>query len=815
MSVLHPFELPRSPDAPLLLHGDCLALMRGLPAASVDVVIADPPAGIGFMSKGWDSFAGYEPVTERGLDINSRLAGLLPPWAVGFVGFMTDVWVEVDRVLKPGGFVCAWALPKTADLAGLAMRAVGWTIHESLLHLFGCLTDDAEILTDIGWVHGRNVDQARLALCYDVESGTYEWQPIERTVRFPFSGTAYRVHGDGVDHTVTPDHRCVDIGPDGGRFINASEAASQPSIHVPVPDGLRGLRIDVASDGHMADPPSQDMQQGMCGQVDCAGTPGAQDATEALQDLRIALLAAEPSAELPLLLAPLLRAMEGDGPGHPCTVESKVGEGPCGLDRCEHGQLPAENVGPEQPGMEGRRHDAAQQGKLRGPPLCPMPAGVSPDGAQGRLRDGAPLDHGASARTAALADGVRASHESRSAGQPADQPCSVQGQPGSQDIRGSRGTTPVAARVEPVAYDGFMWCVTVKTGAFVARANGLPFVTGNSGFPKSHNVSKALDTLAGAEREVIGTRITSVVGTANTHAQDAWSVAHQRPHAVDITAPATPEAQRWDGWGTALAPGHEQWLLARKPTPLTYARQVLAHGCGAMNVGACLVGTSKDVPASWSEAGVVGFSSGRMDSPGKDPDVGRWPKNVLLTEGGDGCPVAELDRQSGHTASSDRARTNTAAAHNRTSSMGQSTADWTTGGHADAGGASRFFPRFKYQAKAHDRTAGLRSDVTNKHPTIKSVELMRWIVRLLAAKAEHTGGDPAIVLDPFMGSGTTGVACVAERVRFVGIERDPVQPTDHDSYGVACSRIMAAVGSPDAASDANERAPTGAQMSLL
>ena len=103
----------------------------------------------------------------------------------------------------------------------------------------------------------------------------------------------------------------------------------------------------------------------------------------------------------------------------------------------------------------------------------------------------------------------------------------------------------------------------------------------------------------------------------------------------------------------------------------------------------------------------------------------------------------------------------------------------------------------------------MRSDIRNTHPTPKSVDLMRWLVALLAAKAEHTGGLPAVVLDPFAGSFTTGVACVAERVRFIGIERDA------DSFEVGRARVLAAIGSPEAAAEANEAAPTGGQLALL
>ena len=126
----------------------------------------------------------------------------------------------------------------------------------------------------------------------------------------------------------------------------------------------------------------------------------------------------------------------------------------------------------------------------------------------------------------------------------------------------------------------------------------------------------------------------------------------------------------------------------------------------------------------------------------------------------------------------------------------------------DSGGASRYFPTFGYLAKASDRSIPGRSDMTNAHPTHKHPDLMRWLVRLVTPP----GG---VVLDCFMGSGTTGIACVAERARFVGIERDPVAEGDHDSFGVARARIMAAIGSPEAAAEANELAPVGAQLGLL
>lgn len=149
--------------------GDCLDRLASLPAGSVDVVVTDPPAGIAFMGRAWDDLKNYKPRTGRGNQLYHRLTGLLAGWEVGFAAFLVDVWVECDRVLKPGGWVVAWALPKTSDLAGLALRAVGWELHDALLNLWASgfpkshdiskaidkLTDKrADVLKVTSWIAG-------------------------------------------------------------------------------------------------------------------------------------------------------------------------------------------------------------------------------------------------------------------------------------------------------------------------------------------------------------------------------------------------------------------------------------------------------------------------------------------------------------------------------------------------------------------------------------------------------------------------------------------------------------------------------------
>jgi len=210
----------------------------------------------------------------------------------------------------------------------------------------------------------------------------------------------------------------------------------------------------------------------------------------------------------------------------------------------------------------------------------------------------------------------------------------------------------------------------------------------------------------------------------------------------------------WQGWGTALKPAHEPIILARKPLIGTVAANVLAHGTGAINVDACRVVGDK------SQRGERLTALGRMNDDGWTPratqaadTLGRWPANVVH----DGSPEVEAafaafgdDHASKFTPASER--------RNRQQAFGM-----TEGvGYGDTGTASRFF----YTAKA-DRAD--RAD--SKHPTVKPVDLMRWLVRMVTPP----GGT---VLDPFAGSGTTGEAAMLEVFNALLIERDATHAAD-------------------------------------
>jgi DNA modification methylase len=300
-----------------------------------------------------------------------------------------------------------------------------------------------------------------------------------------------------------------------------------------------------------------------------------------------------------------------------------------------------------------------------------------------------------------------------------------------------------------------------------------------SGFPKSLDVSKAIDKAAGAEREVLGHESRHI----NRPATERWSKSaverdgyglpgeEQGGGMFAITAPATPDAEKWQGWGTALKPAWEPIVMARKPLRGTVAANVLAHGTGALNIDGTRIATT-EAERAWMEATArpnqetSGWGSNQgtsMRAPAgfSAPVQGRWPANVILTD-----PIFDGDTPGvvggGEAGDFTRGRY---AKPDRVAD-----AAMFAGGRLDAGntyGDSGTYSRFFLIPKAarSDREPVLGGLPENVHPTVKPVDLMRHLVRLVTPP----GG---IVLDPFLGSGTTALAAEMEGFEWVGIEKE-------------------------------------------
>jgi DNA modification methylase len=295
----------------------------------------------------------------------------------------------------------------------------------------------------------------------------------------------------------------------------------------------------------------------------------------------------------------------------------------------------------------------------------------------------------------------------------------------------------------------------------------------------------------------------------------------------DITAPATEAAQKWHGWGTALKPSLEPVTVARKPLAGTVAATVLEFGTGAINIDGCRIGsesTRRDNhggtgdPTQWRTGNGGDFTSGS--------DAGRWPANLIH----DGSPevVALFPDSDGAGASVPNVKVTGYG-----SGIGTGRSDYLGGDRtafdSGTGSAARFF--YAAKASTEDRNAGLEefaakaagevtggrqegsaglnspragagrtSGAKNIHPTVKPTDLMRYLCRLVTPP----GG---VVLDPFMGSGSTGRAAILEGFRFIGIEREA------EYLEIARARISAATATPE--EQAAVKAKDKAQLDLF
>jgi len=330
--------------------------------------------------------------------------------------------------------------------------------------------------------------------------------------------------------------------------------------------------------------------------------------------------------------------------------------------------------------------------------------------------------------------------------------------------------------------------VAIEDAGFELR-DSIAWLYG-SGFPKSLDVSKAIDKTAGAEREILTESVTDLFGerqenqikTAGMGSGKTFGMLQaegqnsQAAKSFEVSAPSTPEAEQWNGWGTALKPAHEPIIVARKPLEGTVANNVLTHGTGALNIDGSRIGAEVRTNSPAGGAGLLDRNSFPNASSQTSKEVeGRWPANIILDEHTAGL----LNEQSGVSKSTDSPRNNSARSNQ---SFGLEDKN-VTGGHSDSGGASRFF----YVAKAskRDRNEGLDAKASgslnmrtdshlvangmetqpskNSHPTVKPTALMEYLVKLVTPPN-------GTVLDPFTGSGSTGKAAILNGFDFIGIE---------------------------------------------
>lgn len=686
-----------------LYLGNMLDVLDTIDENSIDSIITDPPYELNFMGKGWDN------------------AG---------VSFNKETWEKCLRVLKPGGYLLAFGGSRTYHRIACAIEDAGFEIRDTIMWLYGCLSEDTEILTDSGFKSYHKITKDDKIAIYDTTKCVFKWEIPERWQAYDVEqDTAYRIKSDSTDQIVSRNHRCI-VEQNGKLVFKFAENLSKME-RVPI------------------------LPQDFCVKTESGG-----------EILQLSL----------------------------CGKNENLAKTVC--RQWERQEKPQERVkNGKEPCLEGGSNLSQEKGELclSENKICKMSKRVCDNGEKGWLCNGTPTSSSTENRAATIENRDCSSCKSQCRRQQNREPDAIQEQQRPQEIRTRSEYTTTLATIEKIEYTGVFFCPTVSTGAFVARRNGKVFITGNSGFPKSMNIGLAIDKKNGVESEIVGER--KQLGAKFKLTQELIdNGGFNDPNRTSFAIKKA--SNEWQGWGTALKPSFEPIIVARKPFKGSCVDNVLEYGVGGLNIDGCRIAHNE--PQKFTNSNPKDGEVFNTDTSGYDNTKnhiasaspnGRFPANTILTydetdfdevcggfpqsKGGSGKGFKKDDYDFGDTATN----------------FGRG--DFKP--YNDNGSAARYFYCAKASKKDRDegleefeekntmcdrnpelasanmpqnRSGNLRK---NTHPTVKPTTLMQYLIRLVSPKG-------AIILDPFMGSGSTGKAVVYENkerdadYKFTGIE---------------------------------------------
>lgn len=726
----------------------------------MDSIVSDPPYGLGKepdaleMLRDWLE-TGHHEVKGNGF-MSQKWDAFVP---------QPEIWKECLRVLKPGGHLLSFAGTRTMDLVALGLRIAGFELRDSigyaheesngaptLAWCYACLSEDTEILTRDGWETYKYID-GKDVLCYDIEKDTFIFHKPTKRFIYDNEYPAYRIQSDNTDQLVSRNHRCI-VERNGKKVFDFAENLGEYE-NIPFLESLSELPKNIFCDT-LEKEKSENVFERLSNKINNIKTPETPNNPSDRNNL-----------------STLRENFHNKERQNSAILFSKMQREDKG--RVAKGTQIRQN-GDEIPRIwpKGREKSRVERGsnilqktwKLCDGKIRSVSGGILTHVSKRWIHNGTQADNGDTFKENFIPNGGCSSYKPQSEGQSDRKLDVISDKPRTQTIRSTR------AKVTPIEYSGKMWCVESPTGAFVARRNGKIFITGNSGFPKGTDMEKAINKIDKVEFEKLPS---SGVGFMNPEVEGGYNVTKNQ---MIQKGESSERAKQWSGWNTTLKPSFEPIILARKPvSEKTVVKNVLKWGTGAINIGACRVGSDvRYNSTSGSKSGSV-FKLGIPDRPNDSPPIevsGRWPAN-FIHDGSDDVVKLFPETKS------------CAMKHDVEAYDSDGVTDFMKGvsgpsnQYNDSGSAARFY----YCAKAskEDREEGITDEIKesvsgigalrdsgreskprrNIHPCVKPTNLMRWLCRLVTP----VGG---MVLDPFMGSGSTGKAAILEGFNFTGIE---------------------------------------------
>jgi len=685
-----------------LIHGDCLEVMKDMEDNTIDTIITDPPYGLKFMGKKWD------------YDVPS-----------------VEIWQECLRVLKPGGTALIFAGSRTQHRMACNVEDAGFILKDCIMWIYGCLSDDTEVLTHNGFKRLHKTTKYDTILVYDNKTNIYKWETPQRWSSYKVNEhTCYHIESDKTNQIVSKEHTCL-IERNGKLVCKQAwelhDMETMPYLSEDFFDEKENegklLFKDMLWKGENGTPEKH------CSSFLC-------EHVERRKSKKI-------------------RENENSNDGF---KKSSV-ERRCDLPKKERELCQSKNQ------------------------IREMPSNFRSDGEERRLCDGTSSYNCNAIKSPLDKNRMCSSCEPQCRRQQDRKFNAFQNKSRPQEIRTRPEYKTTLATIKEIKYTGTLFCPTVSTGFFVARRNGKIFLTGNSGFPKATDISKQLDKKAG--------KLNTQGSGFNTAGHDGRESKMEqtlkfRANYGYVYDPGTEEAIKWNGWKShGLKPAYEPILVCMKPNEGSYADNALNWGVAGLNIDGCRIPTEEKTNRTNGKTAIWNPKGNMNSEQGGGNLQGRFPANIIFDEES----AAMLDEQTGKLHPSGNTNSNLSKKSKSIFNIGIGISQTTD--YKDSGGASRFF----YCAKASkkERNAGCeelgeksldigdprpsggswerrgRKKATpraNIHPTIKPIKLMEYLCTLTETP---TGGT---ILDPFMGSGTTGVAAINKGRPFKGIERE-------------------------------------------
>ena len=679
-----------------------------------------------------------------------------------------EIWKECLRVLKPGGFAFVMSAPRQDVLSQMIVRLgeAGFdTSFTSIYWTYACLSIDTEVLTESGWVNGYKIlskKNSNVRICvYDTIKNEYRWEVPSRWNYNINENTAWSIKSDSTDQIVTGNHR-----------------------------------VYIEQNGELVSSTPQEIEKtrmGKNGEWKCL-VPMPVLPTS-ISNITSEITSEEGSRDLLQYKLPTENQYD------------KVMEGRKGETSFDAGLAKTEAttclVGTEEYGVEGWNNVSQAERKLCKSSICSVSERIPPDGEERWLYNDASAGYGETDRKVPDTDGMRTSYRPQPTQQRYKQSNVVRKQPRSQTIRSQETYTTTLATFTKCEYKKLVFCPTVSTGCFVARRNGKMFITGNSGFPKAMNISKAVDKKLGYS-VITGSGFT-VAGKYNDRLGDPTPPG---PEGEKMRHTAiSNDSKRLSGayGGFQPKPAVEIIIVCMKPMDKkTFVEQALSNGKGITWLDDCRIPYASESDKTKPEnVNVVQTNKGKNTAGAMTGgigymqvfnDKGRFPANLLVSD--DILNDGKISKSSGVI--------NSYNGGGGFDNKGDGTYTTTTTA-ADKGSYSRYFDLDKWhkdnnipleqstfpflivpKASKKEKDKGCEAFPTkrpddrtstgmgsfeekgvlpgkNHHPTVKALKLMQYLITLGSREND-------IVLDPFAGSGTTLVAAKSLDRRYIGIE---------------------------------------------